>query len=90
MHSMGGSWKQLQPSLMLSSGIIGITVIVMGTLRRPRMRIINIRVVSKISLGWEIHFEVFVFSLSVVRRILFVTDLLAGLLAAKVAQKWHR
>ena len=84
---LGGSWKQIQQSLMLSSGIIGITGIVMGTLLGPLMSIILIRVVNKISFGWEIHFKIPVVSLAFVVLILFITTLLAGLLPAKVAQK---
>jgi putative ABC transport system permease protein len=87
MRYMGGSWKQIQQSLMLSSGIMGITGIVLGTLLGPLMSIILIRVVNKISFGWEIHLKLPVFSLSVVTLILFVTTLLAGFLPSKVAQK---
>jgi putative ABC transport system permease protein len=87
MRYMGGSWKQIQQSLMLSSGILGITGIVMGTLLGPLMSIILIRVVNKISFGWEIHFRMPFFALSVVMLIVFVTTLLAGLLPSKVAQK---
>ena len=84
---MGGSWKQIQQSLMLSSGITGITGIFLGTLLGPLMSIILIRVVNKISFGWEIHFKMPVLSLAVVTLILFITTLLAGLLPSKVAQK---
>ena len=84
---MGGSWKQIQQSLMLSSGITGITGIFLGTLLGPLMSIILIRVVNKISFGWEIHFKMPVVSLAVVTLILFITTLLAGLLPSKVAQK---
>jgi putative ABC transport system permease protein len=84
---LGGSWKQIQHTLILSAGIIGITGIFLGTIMGPLMSIIFIHVVNKISFGWEIHFRIPFFYLSLVTLILFLTTLLSGLLPSKVARK---
>ena len=84
---LGGSWKQIQQTLILSAGIIGFTGIFFGTLLGPLMSIIFIHVVNKISFGWEIHFKIPFLYLSLVTLILFLTTLFAGLLPSKVARK---
>jgi len=83
---LGGSWKQIQETLILSAGIIGITGIFLGSLLGSLMSIILIYVVNKISFGWEIHFQVPFLYLSVVTLILFLTTIFAGFLPSKVAR----
>jgi putative ABC transport system permease protein len=84
---LGGSWKQIQQTLILSAGIIGVTGIFLGILMGPLMSIIFIHVVNKISFGWEIHFRIPFSYLSLVTLILFLTTLLAGIIPSKVARK---
>jgi putative ABC transport system permease protein len=84
---LGGSWKQIQQTLILSAGIIGVTGIFLGILMGPLMSIIFIHVVNKISFGWEIHFKIPFFYLSIVTLILFLTTLLAGIIPSKVARR---
>jgi putative ABC transport system permease protein len=84
---LGGRWQQIQQTLILSAGIIGITGILLGMLLGPLMSIIFMHVVNKISFGWEIHFSLPYFYLSVVTFILFLTTLFAGFLPSKVARK---
>jgi putative ABC transport system permease protein len=84
---LGGRWKQIRNTLVLSAGIVGITGIFLGTILGPLMSTIFIHVVNKISFGWEIHFQIPFLYLSVVIFILFLTTLFAGFLPSKVAQK---
>ncbi len=84
---LGGSWKQIQQTLLLSSGIIGITGIFWGTILGPLMSIILIHVVNKISFGWEIHFQIPFSYVTAVTVMLFLITLLAGFLPSKVARK---
>lgn len=84
---LGGSWKQIQNTLILSAGIIGLTGILLGFILGSIISIIFIQVVNKISFGWEIHFRMPVFYLSIVTLILFITTLVAGFLPSKVARK---
>ena len=84
---LGGTWKQIQRTLILSAGIIGITGILLGVVIGPLMSAVLIYVVNKISFGWEINFRIPFFSLSLVTLLLFITTLLAGLLPSKVAKK---
>ena len=84
---LGGSWKQIQQSLILSAAIVGITGIFLGAVLGPIMSIILIRVVNKISFGWEIHFKIPFLYLSAVTIVLFLTTLISGVLPSKVARK---
>jgi putative ABC transport system permease protein len=84
---LGGSWKQIQNTLIFSAGIVGITGIFLGTILGPLISAIFIHVVNKISFGWEIHFQIPFFYLSVITLILFLTTLFAGFLPSKVARK---
>lgn len=84
---LGGSWKQIRNTLILSAGIVGITGIFFGTILGPLMSTIFIHVVNKISFGWEIHFKMPFFYLSAVTLILFLTTLFAGFLPSRVARK---
>ncbi len=84
---LGGKWKQIQNTMILSAGIVGITGILLGMFIGPLMSIIFMYVVNKISFGWEIHFSLPYFYLSVVTLILFLTTLFAGYLPSKVARK---
>ncbi|MEW6571312.1 MAG: FtsX-like permease family protein [Nitrospirota bacterium] len=84
---LGGSWDQIRQNLILSAGIVGITGIVLGSLLGPLMSVIFMNVVNKISFGWEIHFKMPFFYLSVVMIVLFLTTLWAGILPGKVARK---
>jgi len=83
---LGGSWKQIQETIILSAGIIGVTGIFLGSLLGSLMSIILIYVVNKISFGWEIHFQVPFLYLSAVTLILFLTTMFAGFLPSKVAK----
>lgn len=84
---LGGSWKQIERTLILSAGIVGITGIFLGTIMGPLMSIIFIHVVNKISFGWEIHFKIPYLYLSLVTGMLFLITLSAGLLPSKIARK---
>jgi putative ABC transport system permease protein len=84
---LGGSWKQIRQTLLLSAGILGIAGILMGTVLGTIMTIILINVVNKISFGWEIHLRIPFYYLSGVILILFLTTLFAGFLPSKVAKK---
>ena len=84
---LGASWKQIQQTLMLSAGIIGITGIILGTLLGSLMSMILIRVVNKISFGWEIHFRIPLIILVTILIIVFLTTVFAGYLPSKVARK---
>jgi putative ABC transport system permease protein len=84
---LGGSWKQIQQTLMLSAGIIGISGIILGTLLGSLMSMILIRVVNKISFGWEIHFRIPLIILVTILIIVFLTTVFAGYLPSKVARK---
>jgi ABC-type antimicrobial peptide transport system permease subunit len=48
---------------------------------------ILIRVVNKISFGWEIHFSVPLYSLFAIASVVFCTTVLAGYLPSKIAKK---
>jgi putative ABC transport system permease protein len=87
LRYIGGSWKQIERTLILSSGIIGIAGILLGALLGSLMSVIFIYVVNKISFGWDIHFRVPFFYLSLVTVILFLTTLFAGVLPSKAAKK---
>ncbi len=84
---LGGSWEQIRRTLILSAGIIGTAGILLGTLLGSLMSVILIYAVNKISFGWEIHFRVPFFYLSLVTGSLFLTTLFAGYLPSKVAKK---
>ncbi|HMK50416.1 MAG TPA: FtsX-like permease family protein [Thermodesulfovibrionales bacterium] len=84
---IGGTWRQIRQTLLLSAGIIGLTGIVLGSILGPIMSLIMIYVVNKISFGWEIHFQLPALYLSVVSFMLFLTVLLAGLLPSAVARR---
>ncbi len=84
---LGGSWRQIQQTLILSAGIVGLAGIFFGSLLGPLMSIILVYVVNKISFGWEIDFRIPFLYLSAVTMVLFLTTLLAGILPSKVARK---
>lgn len=84
---LGGSWKQIRQTLILSAGVIGIAGIFLGALLGLLMSTVLIYVVNKISFGWEMHFRIPVIYLSAVMISLFLTTLFAGFLPSKVAEK---
>ena len=84
---LGGSWRQIQQTLILSAGIVGLAGIFFGSLLGPLMSIILVRVVNKISFGWEIDFKIPFLYLSAVTMVLFLTTLISGVLPSKVARK---
>jgi putative ABC transport system permease protein len=84
---LGGSWKQIRQTLILSAGLIGITGIFLGVLLGLLMSTVLIYVVNKISFGWEIHLRIPIVYLLAVMMSLFLTTLFAGFLPSKVARK---
>jgi len=84
---LGGSWKQIRQTFLLSAGVIGVTGIVLGYLLGPLMSAILIHVVNKISFGWEIHFQMPFLYLSLVTLLLFITTLSAGLIPSRAARR---
>jgi putative ABC transport system permease protein len=84
---LGGSWRQIQQTLILSAGIVGLAGIFFGSLLGLLMSVILIQVVNKISFGWEIDFRIPLLYLSAVTTVLFLTTLISGLLPSRVARK---
>jgi putative ABC transport system permease protein len=84
---LGGSWRQIQQTLILSSGIVGFAGILLGSLLGPLMSIILVRVVNKISFGWQIDFRIPFAYLSAVTVVLFLTTLFSGVFPSRVARK---
>jgi putative ABC transport system permease protein len=84
---LGGSWKQIQQTFILSAGIVGPAGIFFGSLLGLFMSVILIQVVNKISFGWEIDFRIPFLYLSAVTTVLFLTTLISGILPSKVARK---
>ena len=84
---LGGSWRQIRQTLVLSAGVIGLAGIFFGSLLGLLMSIILVHVVNKISFGWEIDFRIPFLYLSAVTSVLFLTTLLAGILPSKIARK---
>jgi putative ABC transport system permease protein len=84
---LGGSWKQIEQTLILSAGITGVTGIILGTVLGSLMSMILIQVVNKISFGWEIHFSIPWIVLVPILIIVFLTTVFAGYLPSKVARK---
>jgi putative ABC transport system permease protein len=84
---LGGSWGQIQQTLILSAGLVGLAGILLGSLLGPLMSIILVRVVNKISFGWQIHFRIPFVYLSAVTAVLFLTTLFSGLLPSRVARR---
>ncbi len=84
---LGGTWKQIESMLVLSAGVVGISGIAMGALIGPIMSSIFIRVINKISFGWEIHFSIPALYLTAVILMLFLSTLAAGLIPARVARR---
>jgi len=84
---LGADWRMLRGMLVLSAGVVGTAGIVLGAVIGPVMSIIFIEVVNKISFGWEIHFRLPVFYLSLLCAGLFLTTLIAGLIPMQVARK---
>jgi putative ABC transport system permease protein len=87
LRYLGASWTQLQETLMLSAGFIGITGITLGTMLGGIMSVILIQVVNKISFGWEIYFRIPLHFLVVIFVVVFLTTLFAGYLPSKIARK---
>ncbi len=84
---LGGSWKQIQTTVVLAAGITGIGGIVLGAIMGMLMSVIFITVINKVSFGWEIHFHLPVLYLLAVTAILFLTTLIAGLIPSRVARR---
>ncbi len=84
---LGGSWVQIRNTLLVSAGLVGICGIFLGLILGSAMSIILIRVVNKISFGWEIHFRFPLIPLFLISGLLFVTTLGAGLIPARVAKR---
>ena len=84
---LGGSWRQIQQTLILSAGIVGFAGILLGSLLGLLMSIILVHVVNKISFGWQIHFRIPFVYLSAVTAVLFLTTLFSGVLPSRVARK---
>jgi putative ABC transport system permease protein len=83
---LGGSWRQIRHTLLLASGIVGTTGIVLGAVMGFIMSVIFINVINKISFGWEIHYFIPLGYLGIVAVVLLCTTLLAGLIPSKVAR----
>jgi putative ABC transport system permease protein len=84
---LGGSWKQIEASLVLAAGIVGVGGIILGAFMGLLMSVIFITVINKVSFGWEIHFHLPGLYLSVVTALLFLTTLLSGLIPSRVARR---
>jgi putative ABC transport system permease protein len=87
MRYLGGSWKQIRSTFLLSAGIIGASGILLGATMGILMSLIFINVINKVSFGWKIQFHIPILYLSLVAFILFFTTLAAGLIPSKVARK---
>jgi len=84
---LGGSWRQIEQTLIVSSGIAGLAGIFWGSLLGPLMSIILIYVVNKISFGWQIDFRIPFLYLSAVTAVLFLAILFSGALPSRIARK---
>jgi putative ABC transport system permease protein len=84
---LGASWRQIQATLVISAGIVGIAGILLGVVMGLLLSVIFITVINKVSFGWEIHFHLPVFSLGIVTIVLLATTLFAGLIPARVARR---
>jgi putative ABC transport system permease protein len=84
---LGGSWGQIQQTLILSAGIVGFAGICWGSLLGSLMSIILVQVVNKISFGWEIDFRIPFVYLFAVAVVLFLTTLFSGIFPSRVARK---
>ena len=86
MRYLGGSWEQIRETFMISSGMVGIAGIALGTVMGLLMSIIFIQVINKISFGWEIQFGIPFHLIFLVWLFLLLTTLGAGLLPSRVAR----
>jgi putative ABC transport system permease protein len=84
---LGGSWKQIQATLVLAAGVVGIGGIILGAFMGLIMSVIFITVINKVSFGWEIHFQLPVLYLLLVTTLLFLTTLVAGVIPSRVARR---
>jgi putative ABC transport system permease protein len=84
---LGGSWQQIRHTLVLASGIVGLTGILLGGVMGFIMSVIFINVINRISFGWEIHFFIPAGYLGIVAVLLFLTTLAAGFIPSTVARK---
>jgi putative ABC transport system permease protein len=84
---LGGSWRQIKQTLILSAGIVGASGIILGISMGIIMSSIFIHTVNKVSFGWKIVFEVPLVSLFTLMCVLFLTTLFAAYLPSRVARK---
>lgn len=84
---LGGSWRQIKHTLILSAGIVGASGIILGISMGILMSSVFIHTVNKVSFGWKIVFEVPLVSLFALMCVLFLTTLFAGYLPSRVARK---
>jgi putative ABC transport system permease protein len=83
---LGGSWRQIKQTLILSAGIVGASGILLGISMGLLMSSIFIHTVNKVSFGWKIVFEVPLVSLTALMGVLFLTTIFAGYLPSRVAR----
>lgn len=84
---LGGSWRQVRDKLLLSGVVVAIAGIAIGHAMGGMMSALFIRVVNKISFGWEISFQYPLVYLVLISAGLFVTTLLASLVPLRVARR---
>ena len=84
---LGGSWRQIKHTLILSAGIVGASGIILGISMGILMSSVFIHTVNKVSFGWKIVFEIPLVSLFALMCVLFLTTLFAGYLPSRVARK---
>lgn len=87
MRYLGSTWEQIEKNFILTSGIISVLGLVLGTFTGFLISLIFINVVNKISFGWEIHLHIPYIYILIVIGILFFSSLLAGYFPSKVARK---
>ncbi|MCP5004214.1 MAG: ABC transporter permease, partial [Planctomycetes bacterium] len=84
---LGGSWRQLRNTFVLSSGIIGISGIMAGFFMGLLLSVIFTKVINTLSFGWAVRFTLPVFTLCVLSGIIVLAVVLAGFIPAHVARK---
>jgi putative ABC transport system permease protein len=87
LRYLGAGWRQIRQVMLLSSGMIGIAGIALGSIMGTAISLVITHVINKISFGWEVAFQVPVLTTALLMALLFLTTLLAGIVPFTFARR---
>jgi len=88
LRYLGGSWRQIEQKVLLSAGLAGAAGTLLGLVMGLMMSLIFVRVVNRVSFGWEVDFQIPGLPLGLTLLAVFLTTVVVAVIPAKAVRRF--